>query len=53
MRRTAWIWFVGCVVWAADGVVQLHFRARAHAQLAFMLAMLFLVAGLFYRRQQN
>ncbi len=52
MRKTAWIWFVGCGVWAADGVVQLDFGARAHAQLALMLAMLFLVAGLFYRRQR-
>jgi hypothetical protein len=55
MRKTVWIWFVGCAVWTADGVVQFHFRAHAHAhtQLAFMLAMLFLVAGLFYHRQQN
>ncbi len=49
MRKTAWIWFVGCAVWIADGAIQFHFGARAHAQLALMLAMLFLVAGLFYR----
>ena len=53
MRKTAWIWFVGCAAWIMDGVVQMHFRARAHAQLAFMLAMLFLVAGLFYRNQKS
>ncbi len=53
MRNSAWIWFVGCAVWAADGVLQLHFGARAHAQVAVMLAMLFFVAGLFYRRQQR
>jgi hypothetical protein len=53
MRKTAWIWFVGCGVWCADGVVQLRVHALPHAQLAFMLALLFLVAGLFYRRQQN
>jgi hypothetical protein len=53
MRKTAWIWFVGCAVWAGDGVVQLRVHARPHAQLAFMLAMLFLVAGLFYRLQQR
>ena len=51
MRKTAWIWFVGCAVWFADGMVQLHFHARAHAQLAFMLSLLFLAAGLFYRNQ--
>jgi hypothetical protein len=32
-------------------VVQLHFRQRAHAQIAIMLAMLFFFAGLFYRHQ--
>jgi hypothetical protein len=52
-RRTAWIWFAGCAAWSVDGVFWLHLRARAHAQLALMLAMLFLVAGLFYRRQQR
>ena len=53
MRKTAWIWFVGCAVWFADGMVQMHFHARAHAQLAFMLALLFLAAGLFYRSQNT
>ena len=53
MRKSAWIWFVGCAVWAIDGVVQFHVHARAHAQLAFMLALLFLVAGIFYRREQR
>jgi hypothetical protein len=36
-----------------DGVFWLHLRAVPHAELAFMLALLFLVAGLFYRRQQR
>jgi len=53
MRKTAWVWFVGCAVWFADGVVHLRLRAVPHAQLAFMLAMLFFVAGLFYRQQQR
>ena len=51
MRKTAWIWFVGCVAWFVDSVFWLHLRAVAHAELAFMLALLFLAAGLFYRRQ--
>src|ERR1035441_3444974 len=46
MRRTAWIWFVGCAAWLVDGVVQLRVHARPHAQLAFMVALMFLVAGL-------
>ena len=42
MRKTAWIWFVGCAAWFADGVFWMHLRAVAHAELAFMLALLFL-----------
>jgi len=53
MQKSAWIWFVGCAVWFLDGVEQLHVHAQAHAELAFMLAMLFLVAGFFYRRQKQ
>ena len=53
MQKSAWIWFVGCAVWFLDGVEQLHVHAQAHAELAFMLAMLFLVAGFFYRNQKK
>ena len=53
MRKMTWIWFVGCAAWFADGVFWLHLRAVAHAELAFMLSLLFLVAGLFYRSQKT
>jgi hypothetical protein len=53
MRKTAWIWFVGCAAWFVDGVAHLRLNALAHAQLAFLIAMLFLVAGLFYRSQKT
>jgi hypothetical protein len=53
MRKTAWIWFVGCVAWSVDGVVQMHYRSQAHAKLAFMVALMFLVAGFFYRQQSR
>jgi hypothetical protein len=36
-----------------DGVVQLRVHAILHAKLAFMVAMLFLAAGLFYRNQKQ
>jgi hypothetical protein len=48
-----WIWFVGCAVWTADGVVQMHYAAELHARFAFMLAMLFFAAGIFYRKQKD
>jgi hypothetical protein len=53
MRKTAWIWFVGCAAWFVDGVAQLRLNALAHAQLAFLIAMVFLIAGLFYRSQKT
>jgi len=53
MQKSAWIWFVGCAAWIMDGVVQLHVHALRHAQLAFMVAMLFLVAGLYYHSQKQ
>jgi hypothetical protein len=51
MRRTAWIWFVGCAVWIGDGVIQIHYHSLPRAKLAFMVAMMFFVAGLYYRQQ--
>ena len=51
MRKTAWIWFAGCAAWIMDGVVQLRVHAILHAKLAFTVALLFLVACIFYRRQ--
>jgi len=49
MQKSAWIWFVGCAVWLLDGVEQMH----VHAELAFVLSMLFLVAGFFYSNQKK
>jgi hypothetical protein len=53
MRRTAWIWFVGCAAWFVDGVAQMRLHALPHAQLAFMVAMVFFAAGLYYRQQRQ
>ncbi|HEY5382649.1 MAG TPA: hypothetical protein VIJ65_10355 [Acidobacteriaceae bacterium] len=51
MRRTAWIWAVGCAAWFVDGLISLRLHAAQHAELAFLLALLFGVAWLFYRNQ--
>jgi len=53
MRNFAWIWFAGFAVWIIDGLISLRLRAPQHAQLAFLVAMVFLAAGFFYRRQQR
>jgi hypothetical protein len=51
MRRTAWIWAVGCVVWIFDGLVHVQLRQLPHAELAFVLAAMFFVAWMFFRQQ--
>ena len=51
MRKTAWIWLVGCIAWTFDAAVSLVVHSAAHAELAFVLALLFGVAWLFYRSQ--
>ena len=37
------------MAWAADGVINLIKRDPPHAELAFLLALLFGIAWLFYR----
>jgi len=51
MRKTAWIWFLGFAAWLIDALVSVHFQDWLHARLALMVAIVFLTAGLFYRRQ--
>jgi hypothetical protein len=51
MRKLAWIWYAGFAAWLVDGCVSLWLHALAHAQLAFLVAIVFLAAGLFYQRQ--
>lgn len=51
MRKTAWIWLAGCIAWTFDAAVSLVLHAAAHAELAFVMAVLFGVAWLFYRSQ--
>ena len=53
MRNAVWIWFAGFVAWTVDGFISLRLHSMQHAQLAFLVAMVFFAAGLFYRRQQR
>jgi hypothetical protein len=53
MRNTAWLWFAGCIAWTIDGAISLRLHSIQHAQLAFMVALVFLAAGFFYRRQKR
>jgi hypothetical protein len=51
MRKTAWIWFLGFAAWLVDTLVSIHLNDWLRARLALMVAIVFLAAGLFYRRQ--
>jgi len=51
MRNAAWVWFAGFIAWTVDGMISLRLHSIQHAQLAFLVAMVFFVAGLFYRKQ--
>lgn len=53
MRWTAWIWFAGALAWLVDGVVSVRLHSGPRAQLAFMVALVFLGAGFFYRSQRR
>jgi hypothetical protein len=53
MQKSAWIWFVGCAAWIVDGILQIRVHALPHAKLAFMVALVFLAAGFFYRGQRT
>ncbi|HSU19457.1 MAG TPA: hypothetical protein VLI45_06900 [Acidobacteriaceae bacterium] len=41
----------GCIAWTFDAAVSIAFHAARHAELAFVLALLFGIAWLFYRSQ--
>jgi hypothetical protein len=45
------IWFVGAVVWWIDAALHLHSGALPHAVLAIAISLLFLFAGVVFRRQ--
>ena len=53
MRRTAWIWLAGCIAWTLDAAVSLHYNNSKHAVIAVSMALLFLIAWLFYRNQRR
>ena len=51
MRNTAWIWYIGFAAWLIDGMLSMHLHNWLHARLAFMVAIVFLAAAVFYTRQ--
>lgn len=45
------IWFVGAVVWWIDAALHVYSGAFSHAVLAIAISLLFLLAGVVFRRQ--
>jgi hypothetical protein len=45
------VWFVGAVVWWVDAALQVYSGTRGHALLAILISLLFLAAGIYFRRQ--
>ena len=53
MRRFAWIWLAGCIVWLFNAGLSLHNHATQRAELNFLIAMLFGTAYAFYSTQKR
>ncbi len=49
--RSYWIWFVGATVWWVVAALYLYYGPVLHGWLAAVVAVLFLAAGMVYRRQ--
>jgi len=45
------IWFVGAVVWWIDAALHLNGGSLRHAVLAIAISLLFLLAGVIFRKQ--
>ncbi|HZU09273.1 MAG TPA: hypothetical protein VFA02_05170 [Pseudacidobacterium sp.] len=50
-RSSYIIWFVGAVAWFFDAALQVYSGTRVHAFVAIVICLLFLVAGVYFRRQ--
>lgn len=53
MRKTAWIWALGCLVWVFDTALHAHRQDWGNAGIGLLLAVLFFVAWVFFRQQKN
>ena len=53
MAKFSWIWLAGCIAWTIDGLVCLRYPSKQHAELAFVMAVLFGIAYAFYRNQRR
>lgn len=49
--RTYWIWLAGAVAWWIDAAIALHYGHLFHAVLALVVALLFFVGAMAWRRK--
>jgi hypothetical protein len=50
-RNLYWIWFVGSAAWFLDAALVLHRGALARGLVAVAVSAMFLVAGMFFKKQ--
>ena len=53
MRRFAWIWLAGCIVWLFNAGLSLHSHATQRAELNLLVAVMFGLAYAFYASQKR
>jgi hypothetical protein len=52
VRRSSYIiWFIGAAAWWFDAALQLYSGTRIHAFIAVVISLLFLAAGVYFRKQ--
>jgi hypothetical protein len=48
-----WLWYIGSAVWLFDAALALHGGRQSYALAAIGIALLFLLAGVAWRRNSN
>jgi len=51
--RNYWLWYIGSGVWLFDAALAVHYGHRTHALGAILVAVLFLLTGVVWRRTLN
>jgi len=48
-----WIWYIASGVWLLDAAIAVHLDHRSHALASIIVAILFVLAGVIWRRVSN
>lgn len=53
MRKTAWIWALGCLVWVFSAAMHAQRHEWGNAGISGLLAGMFFAAWVFFRQQRK